>query len=63
MDEKKSAAPAPEAQERQGDINPDRFRESVILGLARLFHVSIGTATEYSDILAAQEKQNGVELK
>lgn len=49
MDEKKSAAPAPEAQERQGDINPDRFRKSVILGLARLFHVSIGTATEYSD--------------
>ena len=36
MDEKKSAVPAPEAQERQGDINPDRFRKSVILGLANM---------------------------
>lgn len=58
-----NAAPAPEAQERQGNINPDRLRKSEILSLARLFHVSIGTATEYRDILAAQVKQSGVALK
>lgn len=52
-----------EAQKRQGDINPDRLRKSEILSLARLFHVSIGTATGYRDILAAQVKQSGVELK
>ena len=52
-----------EAQKRQGDINPGRLRRSEILSLARLFHVSIGTATEYHDILAAQAKQSGVEPK
>lgn len=61
---KEIAAPMQETQERRrGGINPDRLRKSEILSLARLFHVSIGTATEYHDILAAQAKQSGVEPK
>lgn len=63
LSKKKEAAPTPEARERQGDVNPDRLRKSEIPSLARLYHVSIGTATEYYDILAAQAKQIGVELK
>lgn len=63
MDDKKNAAPASETQERQGGINHDRLRKEEILSLARLFRVSIGTATEYCDILAALVKQSGVELK
>ena len=47
------AAPS-RATKRQTGINPGRLRRSEILSLARLFHVSIGTATEYHDILAAQ---------
>lgn len=50
------------APEWKGGINPDGPRKSGILGLARLFHVSTGTATEYHDILATQVKQSGVEL-
>lgn len=61
--QEKGAAPTPGTQERQGGINPGRLRRSEILSLARLFHVSIGTATEYHDILAAQAKQSGVEPK
>lgn len=59
----KKAAPTLETQERQGDINPDKLRKSEILSLARLFHVSINTATEYRDILATQVKQSDVEMK
>lgn len=61
--QEKGAAPTPGTQERQGGINPGRLRRSEILSLARLFHVSIDTATEYHDILAAQAKQSGVEPK
>lgn len=63
MDEKMEATPATETQERWGGINPDRLRKSEILSLARLSHVSTGTATEYYDTLVAQAKQSGVELK
>lgn len=53
------AAPCGDTERREG-VNPDMLRRSEILSLERLFHVSIGTATEYRDILAAQAKQSGV---
>lgn len=69
--EKETAALVLAIQERQeesaagwpGDINRCRIRKLECLSLAHLFHVSIDTATREHDILAAQAKQNDVELK